>query len=667
MGLGNVMLLLSICALPTSAQPLPISLWAKGDSIGIRLVWTLPLARGLLPDAYGILRRESRKNVYEALATVRRPPRERWALYMPTDVSADTMEILLQAAADPTHPDSLRRKLLKLLQEMLLDDFPNLAPIFGTVYHDTTAQRGRRYDYALTVGDSVVAEVQNVLAGIPELPTPPMNVRGKAADSLRIQLLWDFKGGSARGIWGYHVWRQAPGDTGFIRHTEHPVVTLWLDETLPMEYLYQDAESLQKEASYRYRVSAVDVFGREGPWSDAVEVIARDVRPIAPPHAVVARPEADSILISWKPPSDTRVAGYHVYRWPLGTDTARMRLTAHPLPASVHTFVDRPGELPTEHVIYAVSSLSEEGEESQLALSRAVPVPDLTPPPPPRFVMGYGEGRRAVLRWTRSMATDLRGYEVARALSPTAPLTLVTSSLLEDTTFTDVLTSEAGRTAFWYRVRAVDRRGNRSDWTPAVLVLLPDIVPPPAPRLTEVAAEDGAIRLRWQIDAAADLLGFWLNRYEDTTQAPITLHGGDPLPAHLREFRDSLIEPGQTYWYELVAIDSAFNPSLPSNRVAGQAYSSQPQPAPAIDSLYATTEGVVIVWQIPQQRNATIVVERSTDGKRFVPISPLLPLEQGHFVDRAVRPQQHYFYRLRLRSSQTGNWSPPSAAAAISP
>lgn len=668
-GHGIVTFLLTCVLLSTAWAQTPMVLfWAKGDSIGIRLAWTLPVAYGKLPAEYRLLRRESRKNVYEPLAIVRPLPRSQWTPYMPEDISpeaADTVALLLQAASDRAQPDSIRREILALLQEMLISDLPRVAPLFGTTYHDTTARHGRRYDYALAIDDSVVAEVLDVPAGTLELPPPPANLHGRAADSLRIQLLWDFKSGAARGVWGYYVWRQAPTDTGFIRITATPIITLWMDENLPVEHLYVDADDLQKGTLYHYRVSAVDVFGREGPWSEAVAVIARDVRPVVPPYAVIARPESDSIVITWESAPDPRVVGYHVYRWPLGLDTARLRLTSQPLPASQRSFVDRPGELPTEYVAYAITAVTDEGEESELSLPHTVPIPDLVPPPPPLYVMGYGEIGKAILRWTRSTATDIWGYEIARALSPTDVFTLVNPSIVEDTTFTDVLTPEAGRTNFWYRIRSVDRRGNRSDWTPAVLVLIPDIVSPPAPHLTEATAEDGAIYLRWQIGAAEDLLGFWLNRYEDTTRAPVTLNGGDPLPANAREFRDSLIEPGRTYWYELVAIDSAFNLSLPSNRIAGQAYSTQSPVAPSIDSAYVTEAGVVIVWSSAQQSNAAVVIERSTDGEHFTPISPLLPMEVRRFVDPAVRPGQAYHYRLRLRSLQTGNWSPPSAVTVI--
>ncbi|MDW7997046.1 MAG: hypothetical protein RMJ46_05135, partial [Bacteroidota bacterium] len=559
------------------SQPRPL-LWAKGDNVGIRLAWTLPLDRPL-PAEYRIVRRESRKNVYEPLAAVRRLPRAQWTLYAPADASPgwlDTVELVITAAANPQQPDTVRRELLELLQEMLIDDFPRVAPSLGTTYHDTTARSGRRYDYALAIGDSVVAEVLDVLAGSRELPEPPKNLRGKAADSLRIHLLWDFKGGQARGICGYHVWRQAPGDTGFIRMTEAPIITLWIDESVPAEYLYADTERLQKDKVYRYRVSAVDVFGYEGPWSEPVAVVARDARPILAPYGIIARPEGDSIVIVWEASQDYRAAGYHVYRWPFGMDTARVRLTPQPLPPGTRSLVDRPGELPTEYVAYAVTTVTEEGEESDPSLPHIVPVPDIIPPPPPRYFMGYGEIGKAHLLWTHSTAKDIWGYEVARALSPVEEFTLVSTHILEDTTFVDVLTPEAGRTTFWYQVRAVDRRGNRSDWTPAVLVLLPDIVPPPSPHFTEAVAEDGAIRLRWQVGAASDLLGFWLNRYEDTLRPPATLNGGDPLEATSREFRDSLIEPGRLYWYELVAIDSAFNLSPPSDRIAGQAYSTKP-------------------------------------------------------------------------------------------
>lgn len=643
--------------------------WAKGDSLGVRLAWTLPLDRPL-PSQYRILRRESRKNVYEPLAVVSRLPRQQWQPYMPADVSAgaaDTVEMFLRLASDPGQPDSLRREVLGLLQDMLLDDLPRVAPIFGTTYHDSTARSGRRYDYALAIEDSVVAEVLDVMAGVAELPGAPRNLRGKAADSLRIQLLWDFKGGAARGIWGYHVWRQAPGDTGFVRMTERPIITLWLNEEAPTEYLYADVEGLQKGAVYHYQVSAVDVFGREGPWSEPVAVVARDARPILPPFAVIARPEADSVIISWEPSQDYRTVGYHVYRWPYGMDTLRVRLTARPLPAEVRSFVDRPGELPTEYVAYAVTAVTEEGEESELSLPHAVPVPDITPPPPPQYFMGQGQIGKARLLWTRSAAPDVWGYEVARALSPSGEFTLVNPHIVEDTTFTDILTPEAGRTPFWYKVRAVDRRGNRSDWTPPVLVILPDIVPPPTPYFTEAAAEDGAVRLHWEIGETADLLGFWLNRYEDTTRTPVTLNGGDPLPASLREFRDSLVEPGRIYWYELVAIDSAFNFSLPSARIAGQAYSTKPPPVPTIDSASVTPAGILLVWKAPPDTTVTVVVERSTDGEHFTPISPLLPPDQRRFLDSAVRPGQTYYYRLRFRSLRTGNWSTPSAVAALTP
>jgi fibronectin type 3 domain-containing protein len=659
-------LALSLSAL---AQVPRVHLWAAGDSVGVRLLWTLPFDRPL-PREYVLLRRDSRRNVYEPLTTVQRPTRERWTPWIPADVppgALDTLELFINAAEDPTTPDTLRRQVLSLLQEALLDDPQRMAHILGVTYHDTTARRGRRYDYALMLGGETVAEVLDVEAGTLQLPPPPSGLTGKAADSVRIQLLWDFKGSRQRGIWGYHVWRKAPHDTGYVRLTapERPVITVWLDENLPTAYLYVDAEGLEEGKAYSYRVSSVDVFGREGPWSEPITVVARDARPLLVPYALIARVEGDSVLLSWEASPDPRTVGYHVYRWPLGMDTARVRLTRSPLPAGKRTYVDRPGELPTEYAAYAVSAVAADGSESDLSLPHAVPVPDIIPPPPPRFLMGYGEIGRARLRWTRSTAPDVWGYEVSRSLSPTGEFTLVSPHLLTDTTFTDELTPEAGRTSFWYKVRAVDRRGNRSEWTPAVLVLLPDIVPPPAPYFTAARGEDGAVVLEWEIGSASDLLGFWLNRYADTLAPPVTLNGGNPIPAELRRFRDSLIEPGRLYWYELVAIDSAFNLSMPSERIAAQAYSTAPPAVPVIDSVYSSPEGVVIVWSSTTAAESSVVIERSSDGENFLPISPLLPTEQRRFVDQAARPGQTYYYRLRLRSHRTGNWSMPSAVVML--
>jgi len=90
-------------SLSAPAQVPRVHLWAAGDSVGVRLLWTLPFDRPL-PREYVLLRRDSRRNVYEPLTTVQRPTRERWTPWIPADVppgALDTLELFINAAETP--------------------------------------------------------------------------------------------------------------------------------------------------------------------------------------------------------------------------------------------------------------------------------------------------------------------------------------------------------------------------------------------------------------------------------------------------------------------------------------------------------------------------------------------------------------------------------------
>jgi hypothetical protein len=326
--------------------------------------------------------------------------------------------------------------------------------------------------------------------------------------------------------------------------------------------------------------------------------------------------------------------------------------------------VDHPHGL-SGTVLYAVAAVDRYGRESALSLPHGVPVPDTEPPELPDMFEGRGEVGQARLRWTRSRSPDLWGYEVGRSLfHPDSTITLVSLELLRDTVFVETLPIASGRTTYWYRIRAVDLHGNRSPWSLPLRVELPDVVPPQRPQLEEAIPGDGVITLRWsQPQVESDVAGFYILRRQDDSRDVVMTPKG--LPAHARSFTDSSVRAGVFYCYAVVAFDSAGNRSRPSRRISAQCYDTRTPPVPEIDTIVVTADGVTVTWRyVGYVAEGTVaIVERSSDGETFAPISPLLPASTTRYTDGSTEITEAYYYRVILRAP-SGVYGKPSIVRA---
>jgi hypothetical protein len=663
-----MMLIICVLALvltPSSRAQFHTSAWAFGVDSGIVLVW-LPPVDDTIPLSYTVLRKESGTSRVQRIGGTQRGTQAEFhhlCKHIVAGSFADTILTWFEVYENPQTHDSVRRALAKELRALILArnaSIPVFAWWFGTYFKDTTAQAGKRYDYIIESSGKHVATVERVLAGRATLPPKPTGFRVLPVDS-GAHLLWDIRGTQALGIWGYHIVRRGPGETSLQRITNEPVPTIFLDESLPIVYLYADSHLLN-DSLYTYAIRAVDLLGREGDQSESVDVRPYDSRPLQAPYGIIAQVKGDSVLLHWYPPfEDRRAIGYHVYRWRTGDTASRIRLTTTIVGNTL--WIDRPEGLEGE-VSYAVTAVDRYGQESELSLPHSVPAPDVVAPTLPQFLEGSGEVGQARLRWSSSPTRDLWGYEVGRSLfHPDSTITLVSLDIVTDTTFIETLPIASGRTIYWYRIRAVDRHGNRSRWSAPVRVVLPDIVPPQRPQLEEVVPGDGMIVLHWsQPMAERDLAGFYVLRREAdrTVDLLLTPQG---IPAEVRTFIDSSVRAGVLYSYSIVAFDSAGNRSKPSRRISAQCYDTRTPPVPEIDTLIVTADGITISWHyvgyVPE--GTVAIVERSSTGETFSPISPLLPASVTRYTDGSAEIAEAYYYRVVLRSA-SGIYGKPADA-----
>lgn len=162
------------------------------------------------------------------------------------------------------------------------------------------------------------------------------------------------------------------------------------------------------------------------------------------------------------------------------------------------------------------------------------------------------------------------------------------------------------------RVTATDYAGNQSTYTVEHIL---DFTPPEAP--TGLAAEvknSTTISLTWDMpETAANIHHFWV--YCSTDNHTFTRRGGPSSNG----FTASGLEPGQTYYFYVSAVDAAGNEGNPGETVTATTWNDTASPSvpvitPASDSTIGPRQ-TIKVYASDESRLDHVTVERQKEGE----------------------------------------------------
>jgi chitodextrinase len=309
--------------------------------------------------------------------------------------------------------------------------------------------------------------------------------------------------------------------------------------------------------AYTYQLRGVDALGNEtGPVLPDASVTAGSPVAIASPPLVSATAGDYRVLLLWGDQKQaagflvmraTSAAGpyYQVNASPLVTRVAN-GVDGSPLASPSNGFLDiqrwDPNGLPSTHIVggvtidgprdgityyYRVSSIDVLGQAGPPSASvSAIPVDKTAPATPSGVTVTALEPQSQIqVRWTTSPldveghvdSSGVTGYTVFRYDAENASLTggvqiggLVPqpSSSIQLATTVDSsanLRPQYGEKTYWYRVRAVDAKGNVGAYSAAVGGHLKDITPPDPPKNLAAEGFDTYIELKWSPNTEPDL------------------------------------------------------------------------------------------------------------------------------------------------------------------
>lgn len=593
--------------------------------------------------------------------------------------------------SQPVYSDTLRAQDAYTAEEdrqnrfnfvLLVSDISSQAARqMGLSFVDTTINPGFIYEYKVLMVNSEQYSFYSAAinpADIPALPVPEQ-VEAEFAKE-HFFLSWS-KIGIESFYTSYTIEYSEDMGATFQPMNEKPFVYLEADdlpESFQNKIIYKDSIS-QVVPEYQFRVRGHTSFGETGPPS--VIVSGRSVPDpllVFPRITEVLEMADSSFLIRWamnEAVADS-ITAIHIVRYENVPGEAQ-RLTTTSLGLQERTYRDFQANNVNYYQV-EITDIHGYIHPSPLGLGQRI---DSIPPAIPLQLTGTIDSLTdstmlVQLTWAANTESDLSGYYVYRSNGRREEFAhLTTAGHLVETTFFDTIPAITLSDSIFYRLKAVDYRGNISPFSDILPLARPDFVPPAPPLLRYSPDADGG--LSWVNSSSKDVVSYRIERrisgaenaWDVVESRAKSRSSTDKIAAHVLEE-----EPGTVYAYRIIAIDDA-GLETASNEVAVRESPLKKKFTSefSFDLNAQYSQGIVnLNWlnNYPFEIEKVIVYRSHNEGPYYslMHVAPvdLLPnsASRSGIIDRHIEPGQKYFYKIQVKF-KNGEYSNMSGVAII--
>ncbi len=408
------------------------------------------------------------------------------------------------------------------------------------------------------------------------------------------------------------------------------------EESLYISYV----DSVENYQPYYYRIIGLTHFATTSLPSDEVQAMGRDrTGPVAPINVDAAVRENKTVFISWEIPKDQNdiaklYVGHSLYF--SGPFLPLMEYTPEQN-ANQYTHEDPD---PRKINYYIISAVDTAGNLSHSQVSSAM-VPDLDPPDAPEGLEGVVSDSGVVtLTWAESNAPDIYGYQVYYGGSKNSNFTQITTGPISEASFRDTLPVRTLTDHVYYKVVAIDLRYNYSEFSDAIKLERPDVLPPSPPVFTRYKVYDSGVDLTWALSSSRDVVKHELYRKSLLSDWGLIYRFFDETINYI----DTTVESGKKYQYKLVAFDEKDLSSQTRKNLQINTRNKRP-PSPRLE-IVGDGDRVLLKWDTSVDA-AKIIVQKSINGGPFITVQRL-EARIGKYADEGIREGTRY--RLQLKS-----------------
>ncbi|GHT76294.1 hypothetical protein FACS189463_1090 [Bacteroidia bacterium] len=380
------------------------------------------------------------------------------------------------------------------------------------------------------------------------------------------------------------------------------------DEGVEPTLGYRSDSLPDNQTTWYYRIRGNTAFGETGPPSDSIVGRGRKQIISAPVMANKEVIDNNKVRLTWEYPEEMNESGigFRVYRSTKPNATKEKIYESKT--ATARNFTDLSPKLTN---YYLVSVFDDETEKFTAGHTYAELI-DSIPPLAPRDLAGtVDDSGKVLLTWKKNTDEEIDGYRLYRSNRPDFEFLLVTPAVVQDSCFTDSINLNTLTKTIYYRLRAIDLRGNQSDFSDVLELKRPDRIPPVSPLIQSLEEQKNSLALTWINSSSEDVARHHI--YKKTESDSIFhLIASFEKSKNIRIFQDNVVERGKTYMYYVQAADESglySNPSSPVQITMSGGRSDEI----ALKKQMAGNH-VVLTWNIPAKKQiAEVIIYKATN------------------------------------------------------
>lgn len=515
-------------------------------------------------------------------------------------------------------------------------------------------------EYFYKVKSAVPSEIMLIKEGLllvktnqsEDLPQPyGLFAKG---ENKRIRISWEYQ--ALKDTYTSYIIERSENGQKFDRLGDEPYINLNDNGNNPnLNNSFTDTIPSNNK-DFWYRVKGVTPFGEESPASKAIKAQGVDEQKETPRISSYTLDEQGGVQLNWEFPAkaEKNIQSFELNRASKATGPYQVVESAID-PKIRSTQYDNLD--PSNY--FTISAIGKD-ESVKTSLVKFVQTIDSIPPSIPVEIVGTVDTLGVVnLKWKKNPERDMLGYRVFRGNTQKEEFSQLTVSPTPNNTFVDTIQIKSLNKYVYYKIVAVDKRHNMSDYSEIAIVEKPDVIPPTSPVIKSYEVTEEGIRLSWIPSSSEDVMTHQVFRKNISTNESTWKQVF--ITKDQTTFLDKNVESKNKYRYTLISEDDSQLQSVPSSPVTivMRGMESKNKEIRLFQAVPDRNNQLILVnWKKMSNNASEILLYKNKKGEQPKLLRQFMPSIEG-FKDHHVNPNSIYEYHLSvlLKDGTTQNQS----------
>lgn len=525
------------------------------------------------------------------------------------------------------------------------DQSPEVAKLSGLWFTDKEVRNNEKYLYRVYVaGNSVKADTGFVYTSTSEFqPLPlPLDLKASFGDR-KVELTWNqlyFK----HIYTAYTLERSDDGGKTFKPVSAEPLVNLVpTGKAVPEQFYFTDSIPENNKTFY-YRVRGLNSFGEISEPSEVISGAGHIAISFTPYITENYSIDNNKVVLNWEFPAEKNV------------EISGFKMARSSNPKNGFVYIDKnisvearefTDSKPLLTNYYIISAFNKHGEEVR-SMPVLIQLVDSIPPLPPAYLQGNIDTTgKVTICWKSNKEDDIYGYRIYRSNYAQEEFSQITSAPVKDSCFIDQINLKTLTRSVFYRIMAIDKKQNHSEFSEPLELKRPDRVAPVPPVFKEVKSSAGGVYLKWINSSSTDVKSHLLYRSIPGSKEWELIAAFETSDS-IDYFTDTKADSVNYSSYTLIAKDYDNNESTPVIPVTGKKIDNGIRQG--IEKLFTEIDrekqNIQLAWKRPEGSVYRYLVYRAK-GDNDLSLYTSIPGNNNVFKDENVQINTRYRYSIK--------------------